>query len=67
MQLGTRGGRHLHATFLVSPERADELERAEEAAQDLFALALSLGGSVSGEHGVGVGVGDRGGPRRLRR
>jgi glycolate oxidase subunit GlcD len=51
---GHAGDGNLHATFLVSPERADELGRAEEAAQDLFALALSLGGSVSGEHGVGV-------------
>jgi glycolate dehydrogenase FAD-linked subunit len=51
---GHAGDGNLHATFLVSPERADELERAEEAAQDLFALALSLGGSVSGEHGVGL-------------
>ena len=51
---GHAGDGNLHATFLVSPERADELERAEEAAQDLFALALALGGSVSGEHGVGV-------------
>lgn len=51
---GHAGDGNLHATFLVSPERADELERAEQAAQDLFDLALSLGGSVSGEHGVGV-------------
>jgi glycolate dehydrogenase FAD-linked subunit len=51
---GHAGDGNLHATFLVSPESADELGRAEEAAQDLFALALSLGGSVSGEHGVGV-------------
>jgi glycolate oxidase subunit GlcD len=51
---GHAGDGNLHATFLVSPESADELQRAEEASQDLFALALSLGGSVSGEHGVGV-------------
>ena len=51
---GHAGDGNLHATFLVSPEGADELKRAEEAAQDLFAFALSLGGSVSGEHGVGV-------------
>jgi len=51
---GHAGDGNLHATFLVSPERADELKRAEQAAQDLFDLALSLGGSVSGEHGVGV-------------
>jgi glycolate oxidase subunit GlcD len=51
---GHAGDGNLHATFLVSPESAEELERAEAASQDLFALALSLGGSVSGEHGVGV-------------
>ena len=31
-----------------------ELERAEHAADDLFALAVELGGSVSGEHGIGL-------------
>ena len=44
----------MHATFLVSPGGADELERARAAAEELFVLAVSLGGSVSGEHGVGV-------------
>jgi glycolate oxidase subunit GlcD len=51
---GHAGDGNLHATFLVSPERADELERARAAAEELFVLAVSLGGSVSGEHGVGV-------------
>jgi len=31
-----------------------ELERAEQAADDLFALAAEVGGSISGEHGVGL-------------
>ena len=31
----------------------DELQRAEHAAEDLFELAVRLGGSVSGEHGLG--------------
>jgi FAD/FMN-containing dehydrogenase len=38
---------------MISPEDPDELERAEHAAQELFALAARLGGSVSGEHGLG--------------
>jgi FAD/FMN-containing dehydrogenase len=38
----------------VSPERVDELERAGAAAEEVLALALSLGGSVTGEHGVGL-------------
>jgi glycolate oxidase subunit GlcD len=51
---GHAGDGNLHATFLVSPGSADELERARAAAEELFVLAVSLGGSVSGEHGVGV-------------
>jgi glycolate dehydrogenase FAD-linked subunit len=51
---GHAGDGNLHATFLVSPGSVGELERAEEASHDLFALAVSLGGSVSGEHGVGL-------------
>jgi len=51
---GHAGDGNLHATFLVSPGSADELERGRAAAEELFVLAVSLGGSVSGEHGVGV-------------
>jgi glycolate oxidase subunit GlcD len=51
---GHAGDGNLHATFLVAPGSVEELERAEEASRDLFALAVSLGGSVSGEHGVGL-------------
>ena len=29
------------------------MRRAEDAAGELFALAIRLGGSISGEHGVG--------------
>jgi glycolate oxidase subunit GlcD len=51
---GHAGDGNLHSTFLVSPEDDDELQRAESAADELFALAARLEGSVSGEHGVGV-------------
>ena len=51
---GHAGDGNLHATFLVSPGSADELERAGAAAEELFLLAVSLGGSVTGEHGVGI-------------
>jgi len=37
----------------VDPSQPDELERARAAAEELFALAVRLGGSVSGEHGLG--------------
>ena len=50
---GHAGDGNLHSTFLVSPHDPAELERAELAAGELFALAARLGGSISGEHGVG--------------
>ena len=51
---GHAGDGNLHSTFMIDLEDPAELERAEQAAEDLFALAVALGGSVSGEHGIGV-------------
>jgi glycolate oxidase subunit GlcD len=50
---GHAGDGNLHSTFLVAPERPEELERASQASQELFALAVDLGGSITGEHGTG--------------
>ncbi len=51
---GHAGDGNLHSTFMIDLEDPAELERAEHAAEDLFALAVELGGSVSGEHGIGL-------------
>ena len=50
---GHAGDGNVHATFLLAPGDAAALARAQAAAQELFALAVALGGSVSGEHGLG--------------
>jgi glycolate oxidase subunit GlcD len=50
---GHAGDGNLHSTFLVAPDDQPGLARAAEAADELFALAVRLGGSISGEHGVG--------------
>lgn len=50
---GHAGDGNLHSTFLLEPGNAEQLARAEAAVEELFALALSLGGSVTGEHGLG--------------
>jgi glycolate oxidase subunit GlcD len=54
LSFGHAGDGNLHSAFLVSPEEPDELRRAELAVDDLFDLAVRLGGSVSGEHGLGL-------------
>lgn len=51
---GHAGDGNLHSTFLLTPGDADQLRRASGAAEELFAMAIRLGGTVSGEHGVGL-------------
>jgi FAD/FMN-containing dehydrogenase len=51
---GHAGDGNLHATFMIDRSDPGELERAERAAAELFELAAALGGSVSGEHGLGL-------------
>jgi glycolate oxidase subunit GlcD len=51
---GHAGDGNLHSTFLVDTSDPDELRRAEEGAVALFELAIELGGSLSGEHGLGL-------------
>jgi FAD/FMN-containing dehydrogenase len=51
---GHAGDGNLHSTFLYDPQDAHQKQRAEAAAVELFELARELGGSVSGEHGLGL-------------
>jgi glycolate oxidase subunit GlcD len=50
---GHGGEGNVHATVLVDPALDAELDAAEAAGEELFALVVELGGSVAGEHGVG--------------
>ena len=54
MSWGHAGDGNLHTSFLVAPESTDEHARAEAACEELFDLALQLGGTITGEHGVGL-------------
>jgi glycolate oxidase subunit GlcD len=54
LSFGHAGDGNLHSTFLVAPESPEELERAFAGCEELFDLATRLGGSISGEHGVGI-------------
>ncbi|NUR74684.1 MAG: FAD-binding protein [Thermoleophilia bacterium] len=53
LSFGHAGDGNIHSTFLFSPEDLDEEQRADDACRELFELALSLGGTISGEHGIG--------------
>lgn len=51
---GHVGDGNIHVNFLMDSTNADECSRAERGVEDLFELVLSLGGTLSGEHGVGT-------------
>ena len=53
LSFGHAGDGNIHSTFLFSPENLDEEQRADDACHELFELALRLGGTVTGEHGIG--------------
>ncbi|MFB7031650.1 MULTISPECIES: FAD-binding oxidoreductase [unclassified Streptomyces] len=52
---GHAGDGNLHPTCVVkSREDTDTIARAESAFADVFAAAIELGGTITGEHGVGA-------------
>jgi glycolate oxidase subunit GlcD len=50
---GHAGDGNVHANFVVDPHDEAELDRARAGAEELFSMAIRLGGSISGEHGIG--------------
>jgi len=51
---GHAGNGNLHVNILYDPQDGDQTARARAALPRLFELTLSLGGTLSGEHGIGV-------------
>jgi glycolate oxidase len=57
LQVGTfghLGDGNLHPTFLTNELDKDEMHRVELALEDIVDETIRLGGTVTGEHGVGV-------------
>jgi glycolate dehydrogenase FAD-linked subunit len=50
---GHAGDGNLHTTFLLAGDDERELALAPRLSEALFEIALRLGGTISGEHGVG--------------
>ncbi|MBU8878727.1 glycolate oxidase subunit GlcD [Bacillus sp. FJAT-29790] len=51
---GHAGDGNLHPTCLTDSRDHEEIERVEKAFEEIFAKAIELGGTITGEHGVGV-------------
>ncbi|GAB2616992.1 FAD-linked oxidase C-terminal domain-containing protein [Streptomyces capparidis] len=48
------GDGNTHPVVVFDPDDADQVRRARESFDDIMALGLELGGTITGEHGVGV-------------
>jgi glycolate oxidase len=44
----------MHPIILFNSHVPGELERAKAAGEDILAYCISVGGSITGEHGVGM-------------
>ncbi len=51
---GHAGDGNLHPTCLTDARNEEEIARVEKAFEEIFEKAVSLGGTITGEHGVGV-------------
>jgi glycolate oxidase subunit GlcD len=52
--VGHAGDGNMHPTICFDPTDADQRDRAFAAFDDILELGLSLGGTITGEHGVGA-------------
>jgi glycolate oxidase len=51
---GHMGDGNLHPTFLTDEKKAAEMRQVEKAMTEIFDYAVKLGGTITGEHGVGL-------------
>ncbi|MFW6428422.1 MAG: FAD-binding oxidoreductase [Desulfosalsimonas sp.] len=51
---GHAGDGNLHPTILTDKRNHEEFARVERAIDDIFEAALAMGGTLSGEHGIGL-------------
>jgi glycolate oxidase len=51
---GHMGDGNLHPTFLTDERNPVEMARVHEALEDIVTKTLALGGTITGEHGVGL-------------
>ena len=48
------GDGNMHPIILFDPRRDDEMERTRRAGAEILEYCISVGGSITGEHGVGL-------------
>ncbi len=53
VNFGHAGDGNIHVNFMCDRDDKDAMKRARAAVRETFAVAVELGGTISGEHGIG--------------
>ncbi|WP_303721671.1 FAD-binding oxidoreductase, partial [Malonomonas rubra] len=54
VNFGHAGDGNIHVNVMIDSKIEGEQEKADQAIEEVFKGALELGGTMSGEHGVGI-------------
>ena len=54
VNFGHAGNGNLHVNLLYNPDDEGQQKHAEACLEDVFSTVLDLGGTLSGEHGIGL-------------
>ena len=54
INFGHAGNGNIHVNLLVNPDDSEEMKKSEVCLDKIFNFVLSLDGTLSGEHGVGL-------------
>ncbi len=54
VSFGHAGDGNIHCNIMYDKKDKDQAKRAGKAVDDLFSATLKLGGTITGEHGVGI-------------
>lgn len=54
VNFGHAGDGNIHVNLMVDRNNKEELDKANELVKEIFRITLELGGTISGEHGIGL-------------
>jgi len=54
VNFGHAGDGNIHTNLMINKDNPEELKRAHQAVREIFEATLECGGTISGEHGIGI-------------